>query len=551
MATPLPSQRRRRHRSSSVVVTTVAASAAVAYGAYRLAQWYWKEDDDDDDDDDRNERKESDHSATLQPLQEDLLSGGPLFASNSATASPPQSTTISSSWLSVATDWLVDATTTSSSMSSSATIAMQNPRGSSMTPTTVRSSTPVTGRTRRQRLMHCRQKTLTAFCACFPALQPILEELTSTSKATRQLKELRKQQKELNLVGGETELTEGEQKQLQRQQDDLWKLIVVENTTRMMASSYAYTLLFLSLTVQLHWISGNREKLLQESFGAQTSSTEIAQAMLMKSHQYLVEMGIPLLVSTIRRSVEAVVAENTGVDWTKPTQFLTEQDIEQLLYHQLPQVLRYGSIHTRDSNATARPAIQRNWMRFILPDEEPFDPVWDICSSPVWNDAQEQVLQTLWYKLLRDDDADGWKRLFEQTSEAEQQAAVALHQKPVAKVVAQLKKSSNLLFAEVVPKESGIALEASAVKGPSILNSLQKLPTVLELGDKIYYSNARNVRIDSEGGIDDFFFEADKKNRLDGDAIDKAKATMSKKKEASYQMEAQQGSATALPRHHG
>ncbi|KAG7353446.1 hypothetical protein IV203_002801 [Nitzschia inconspicua] len=478
MATPLPSQRRRRHRSSSVV-TTVAASAAVAYGAYRLAQWYWKEDDDDDD---GNERNESNHSATLEPLQEDLLAGGPLFASNSAASFPPQSTTISSSWLSVATDWLVDAATTSS-MSSSATITMQNPRGSSMKPTTVRSSTPVTGRTRRQRLMHCRQKALTAFCACFPALQPILEELTSTSKATRQLKELRKQQKELNLVGDETELTEGEQKQLQRQQDDLWKLIVVENTTRMMASSYAYTLLLLSLTVQLHWISGNRETLLQESFGAQTSSTEIAQTMLMKSHQYLVEVGTPLLVSTIRRSVEAIVAENTGVDWTKPTQFLTEQDIEQLLYRKLPQVLRYGSIHTRDSNATARPAIQRNWVRFVLPDEEPFDPVWDVCSSPVWNDAQEQVLQTLWYKLLRDDVADGWKRLFEQTSEAEQQAAVALYQKPVAKVVAQFKKSSNLLFAEVVPKESGIALEASAVKGPSILNSLQKLPTVLELGD--------------------------------------------------------------------
>ncbi|KAG7371241.1 hypothetical protein IV203_019811 [Nitzschia inconspicua] len=48
---------------------------------------------------------------------------------------------------------------------------------------------------------------------------------------------------------------------------------------------------------------------------------------------------------------------------------------------------------------------------------------------------------------------------------------------------------------------------------------------------KIYHSNARYVRIDSEGGIDDFFFEADKKKRHDGDAIDKAEAIMSKKKE--------------------
>ncbi|KAG7372514.1 hypothetical protein IV203_018657 [Nitzschia inconspicua] len=48
---------------------------------------------------------------------------------------------------------------------------------------------------------------------------------------------------------------------------------------------------------------------------------------------------------------------------------------------------------------------------------------------------------------------------------------------------------------------------------------------------KIYHLNARYVRIDSEGGIDDFFFEADKKKRHDGDAVDKAEAIMSKKKE--------------------
>ncbi|KAG7368234.1 hypothetical protein IV203_030977 [Nitzschia inconspicua] len=41
---------------------------------------------------------------------------------------------------------------------------------------------------------------------------------------------------------------------------------------------------------------------------------------------------------------------------------------------------------------------------------------------------------------------------------------------------------------------------------------------------KIYHSNARYVLIYSEGGIDDFFFEADKKKRHDGDAIDKAEA---------------------------
>jgi hypothetical protein len=480
MATPPTSQRRRRHRTLSLV-TTVATSVAVGYGAYRLAQWYWNDDGGDDGGDDNENKKDGNAdingASELRPLEEDPVAYE-TGATRSNTERSPPSTSVSSSWLSVATDWLVDA---ASSAVSSATIPTQNTRNRQQQPPM--RTMPVTGRTRRQRLMHCRQKTVTAFCACLPALQPILEELTSTSRATRQLKELRKQQKDFVATKeGDFETKEMEaamMMRLQRQQDDLWRHIVVENTTRMMASSYAYTLLFLSLTVQLHWISGNREALLHDSVGAQSSSTELAQAMLMQSHQYLMEDGIPLLVSTIRRSVEDILAESTDIDWAKPTQFLTERDIEQLLYHQLPQVLKYGSATARDST---KPVIQRNWIRFVLPDEECFDHIWDICCSPVWNDAQEQILQTLWYKLLRDEDADGWKRLFEQTSEAEQQAAVSLHQKPVAKVVAQFKKSSNLLFAEV-HGDTGLVQSEPCTKRSSLLTSLQKLPTVLELGD--------------------------------------------------------------------
>lgn len=484
-------RRRRRNPTTSSVVATVATSAAVAYGAYRLSKWYLDENENDDREETTNEQG---HSAELRPLEEDLLqqSTGINGLSSAPPAQPPSS--VSSSWLSTATEWIVD--TAVSTLSSTTTFPTQNVGGSHHPrpppPGCIRSAPIITGRTRRQRLMHCRQKTVTAFCACLPALQPILEELTSTSRATRELKELRKQQKDLVAAaageGDKEDTFDTRMKRLQQQQDDLWKHIVVENTTRMMAASYAYTLLLLSLTVQLHWISGNRDSLLLRErdsvVGAPISSTDLAQAMLMQSHQYLQEDGIPLLVATIRRSVEAIVGgESTDIEWTNPTQLLVDRDIEQLLYHRLPQMLKYGAPSFRDSSGAVKSSIHRNWMRFVLPDEECFDPIWDIGSSPVWEDAQEQILQTLWYKLLRDADVDGWKRLFEHTSEAEQEAAMSFHHKPVAKVVAQFKRSSNLLFAEVLHTEVGATQGGLRQKGPSMLNLLQKLPTVLELGD--------------------------------------------------------------------
>jgi len=280
------------------------------------------------------------------------------------------------------------------------------------------------------------------------------------SQATKQLKELRKQN----------------QRQ-QQKEDELWTHIVVETTTRMMASSYAYTLLFLSLTVQLHWIGANRNKLRSSSVDDDDDvddSAEIAQAMLMQSHQYVTEEGLPLLVSAVRRSVEAVLTlpsdqqdNRTAIDWTKPTQFLMPDDIQEVLHRQLPRVLKYGSSGGVRSTT-------RNWIRYILPDEEHFDPIWDICSSPVWEDAQEQVLETLWFQFFRDDDTNGWKQLFSvQTSnELQQQERQQPSPQPVARIVAQFKKSSNLLF-----------MDRNGDSNQKLANQLEKLPTVMELGD--------------------------------------------------------------------
>jgi hypothetical protein len=508
-------QQQQKRRTTASVVTRVATTAMITYGAYHIAQWYWNKVNREAEEQEKDVQQSSE--ARRGPMKDKPMQDASVDPSVPSTAPPPPLSTSSTSfsWLSVATDWAMDAAMSALSSNTIPTKIIHQCPPQKQAPTVIRPFPPpaiATGTYRRKRLMQCREKTGTAFCACWPALQPILEELTSTSHATRHLKELRKHQKDLMLMlqakegtrdGTDSIQRHQQLKRLQQQQDELWKQIVVENITRMMASSYSYTFLYLSLTVQLHWISGNRESWLRDSAIASchhSSSTELVQAMLMQSYQYFMDVGIPLLVSTIRRSVEAILTNtitDTDIDWTKPTQFLTQQDIENILYQKLPRTFKYGSASTGDANATCTQpiGISRNLVRFVLPDEQFFDPIWDICSSPVWDDAQDQIFEVLWYNILRDADVDGWKQLFEHKFDpVPLQVATSApgllvgrqqqqEQQPVAKVVAQFKKSTNLLFAKLPKERNEGQPESSTRKDSTILSSLQNLPTVLELGD--------------------------------------------------------------------
>jgi hypothetical protein len=91
------------------------------------------------------------------------------------------------------------------------------------------------------------------------------------------------------------------------------------------------------------------------------------------------------------------------------------------------------------------------------------DDLWDIASSPIWQDAQHQLLETV-VRRLRDDD-DGWGKPFMMADDDDSTAL------PLAKLVASFKQASKLPF----DKEE-------------IIPSWQQLPTVLELGD-VSFSN--------------------------------------------------------------
>jgi hypothetical protein len=560
-------RRRRQRRSTTSAVATTAATAVVAYGSYRLAQWYWKEDDEFEE-------------GTEHPLEEDLpflfaeeeyAAGGdnrnrngdnissnhrPNNNNSGGDSGNGNGNSNNYSWLFTAAvgvaSWLADAGT-----------ASPIPPGGFATGT--RASSAARSRpqpTRRQQLMRCRCQSRVAFQTCFQTLKPALESLTDSSRQTKELKVLRRRRQALKQQqqqqsaqqenGGSdgdasTESIADEKKQqgrelrtLQEREEDLWREVLVETTTRMMVSSYAYALLLLSLTVQFHWLASTSTSTSEfhpnsSDEKQQEQQQQKQEALLMRSHRYFLNEGIPLLVTTVRRSVERVFfgddddeideeeetlgetqTTNDNVNnssssrrWRNPSsQFVSSEDIEQTLYHELPRVLDDIGMGGRQGRRRRR---RRNWIRFVLPDEEDFDPLWDICRSPVWEDAQEQVLGYLWYTILRDgesngnnpnndgDNSRGWGKIFRTNGNIDgtthsdddgrkrhQKQQQEQQQLPLAKVMAHFKKAASALFEEESANNEDNG-RTSCLRGETrsstTVGRLQMLPTVLELGD--------------------------------------------------------------------
>ena len=206
--------------------------------------------------------------------------------------------------------------------------------------------------------------------------------------------------------------------------DDLWNEIYVQTITRYLSTAYAHTLLFLMSTLQIHYLGG-------KMFRKEDINEE--QSILVESHQYMLQQGLPLLVPIIRRTVEKLISE-----W-KSTTTLTKAEVGSIL-QQAQQQLENGN-NTKYS---------RNWIRFVLPDVT-VDQLWDIATSPVWEDAQHQLIK------------ETIKTSY--SSQQHQDKASEEEQIPVAKHMAPLKKACK-----------NISVDENYTQWIS-------LPTMYELGD--------------------------------------------------------------------
>jgi hypothetical protein len=436
MSAPPNQQQERRRRRPLAGTGSIVTTAVVAYGAYRVANYFWNRTTENENDNE-NEKVKRELSASWLPSW--------LLVNRGGTASPSQQYQYQHQH--------------------------QHQHQHQLDPRT-------SLKLRRQRVFKCRNETLKAYKSCLPAMKEIIEASTNTIQETKELKLLRKDNNDKQENTNQAEA--------QARQDDLWDTIQRQSLTRLLATTYASALLFLSLTVQIHWVGGQMFRHLNAGTTTTTttsSSTHQAQYILMQTHEYFLKQGLPLLLEAIRRAL------STTLDW-KHTQFLSLSDI-QTAFGSLQETLDYGAgtTTTTTTTTTTKKKYPRNWIRLVLPesssnnttsstnDDTSMDELWDLAQSPAWQDAQAQVLQMTWTYLRE----EGWGMAFvseptayNNTTEIQEQQQQRL---PLAKLISQFKASCLQLYK--IDDDDNDKDHAMT----SLTAKLQALPTILELGD--------------------------------------------------------------------
>lgn len=333
---------------------------------------------------------------------------------------------------------------------------------------------------RRQRLERCREETVSALQNFLPTLKGALEEPTDVSSETQALKQLRAQKRNGEVVERSTE-------------KDLWDVLKVQAFTRMISTAYAHTILFLVLTVQVNLLGG---RLLDEQMRTQASTQSLGddsvasdrmssyqsshKLVLTQTYEHFFQRGVASLVQTVERAVADVLG-----DWdvTDPSSMHTTREMVEEALQKVRDTVE-GRTQNRRRHTRPRsilrfllpPPEQSSWNPAAVPDElaqSILDETWDLLESPVLEDAQRDCLSTT-FDFMRD---QHWGTIFVNPNLPGHAASVFVAT-PLAHVITQLKHSSNSFYK---PPDAPPYAPKPAVN--SYVSAMERLPTVLELGD--------------------------------------------------------------------
>lgn len=450
--------------------------AVVAYGSYRLATWAWNSWYGEDDDDDGH-HQQNQHQQQRQQQQQQQQGGGGFFTGR--TVDRPSSTI-------------------------------------PMTP-----MTPNRWKARRQRMSRCRDEALKALESFLPTLRTAIDEKTSTSAEGQALKQLRIQRNNNNNNhhhnspnGGEGDnnannpSSNAEELRLREQERELWETIKVRAVTRMVASAYAHSILFLVVSVQVNLLGGKLfDEQLQNSTNASTSSMsldsvasdrmaaygESHKLVLQNTYKYFFEHGIVSLIDSVERAVTAVL-ENWNI--SDPSSLNMSRDDFDRAISDIRSIEERG-------RASARSKRPRSLLRFLMPPSESFDEIvtdelarwildetWDLLESPVLLDAQHDCLKAT-FDRMRD---QHWGKMFDSDTDAAdmpRHAADWTVTRPLAHVVTRLKHTSKTFFKSSSQQQSSsysedhynLGLAAPRFTINSYCAEMEVLPSMLELAD--------------------------------------------------------------------
>jgi len=230
---------------------------------------------------------------------------------------------------------------------------------------------------RHERRLRSKMETLKALQGLLPSLRRLIESHTNARDETNALREIRAKKQDMDGA-------------LREREAQLWSVLQTKILTRLFVTVYAYTILFLVLTVQVNVLGGalleeqlRDEWLENEEPGSCTSCYQSAHRLVLTStYDYFFETGIAALVSHVEAIVEAALE-----DWHMTVR-VTEAEVASKM------AAMRGSIERLDLLQLVIPPSPQDMETL---EDGPLatrmlDEMWDVLESPCMQDAQQSCL---------------------------------------------------------------------------------------------------------------------------------------------------------------
>ena len=326
-------------------------------------------------------------------------------------------------------------------------------------------------RKRKRSIHQCYFETMRASQEFMGSLRQTIESHTDYSNETKRLKQIRKKSIENGVVD----------------QEDLWRVIKIKSMTRMVATLYVNTMLYLLLTVQIHVLGGcmfrdnqrsqsnehdtfasgvndQNNRKITELNQSKTITKDTHAAVLMQTHNFFSEVGIVELLNKIQS-----VVEKSTEKW-----ITIKQSNNQL-----------GVISSNDMTSTIKAircietdgiifdfftiSQQENGSQNQL-ENNLIDETFDISESPLFEESLSDCLQSS-FQLL---DSQLRSHLFQ-----DQDTIHLVH------VFGKLKKITNMFYETPQSRDDGqVWWDDEQVSFPNMyIQDMDRLETLKELGD--------------------------------------------------------------------
>lgn len=279
---------------------------------------------------------------------------------------------------------------------------------------------------RQLRTARCRLETSRAMFDFLPTLKKAIAKETDVRVETAELKKMRIRKKEIsemkiNMESGDDknnqinlEEINGEERSIWDKEQRLWNYVKNKSVTRLVATIYAHTVIFLVLTVQVNLLGGRllrEEQDKKEPMGQnqQPSNATLGgeryrvshQAVLANTYHYLFTEGIPALVASVEGAISEILQ-----NWDVLGDSASLRDVSGWLEHARDEIERRqekigGSnpllkyvIPPEGEAAAARDSSEKDELAKYILDE-----TYDLLESPAYANAQRQCLNATFDQL--------------------------------------------------------------------------------------------------------------------------------------------------------